>query len=157
MPVACFGLEVSFGVNHNQREWKTISWAFYSHQTPGWGVLTTTRNVHVTWWVGGWGGVSRPPQASDCRGGMTAKGSKGVCVGGGGGDGGIGHDVQRVAGRKWGLKGLGRGGHRGGVGGGLRANGCLRMSGDGRPLGSCQTPADQPDSPKSERVSSETK
>ena len=29
MPVACFGLEVSFGVNHNQREWKTFSWAFY--------------------------------------------------------------------------------------------------------------------------------
>ena len=29
MPVACSGLEVSFGVNHNQREWETFSWAFY--------------------------------------------------------------------------------------------------------------------------------
>ena len=24
VPVACFGLGVGFGVNHNQREWKTI-------------------------------------------------------------------------------------------------------------------------------------
>ena len=32
MPVACFGLEVSFGVNHNQREWKTFSWAFYFYR-----------------------------------------------------------------------------------------------------------------------------
>ena len=34
MPVACFGLEVSFGVNHNQREWKTFSWAFYFYHKP---------------------------------------------------------------------------------------------------------------------------
>ena len=27
------GLEVSFGVNHNQREWKTFSWAFYFYQS----------------------------------------------------------------------------------------------------------------------------
>ena len=33
MPVACFGLEVSFGVNHNQREWKTFSWAFYFYHS----------------------------------------------------------------------------------------------------------------------------
>ena len=35
VPVACFGLEVSFGVNHNQREWKTFSWAFYFYHRIG--------------------------------------------------------------------------------------------------------------------------
>ena len=46
MPVACFGLEVSFGVNHNQREWKTFSWAFYFYQNSAFAILSARGLAH---------------------------------------------------------------------------------------------------------------
>ena len=48
MPVACLGLEVSFGVNHNQREWKTILLAFNSYRQGGVGPGSAARCRCVT-------------------------------------------------------------------------------------------------------------
>ena len=59
MPVACFGLEVSFGVNHNQREWKTFSWAFYFYHCfataalyHSWPRVNRSRLLNTDPWIG---------------------------------------------------------------------------------------------------------
>ena len=102
MPVACFGLEVSFGVNHNQREWKTFSWAFYFYHS--FGVNHNQREWKTFSWAFYFyhSGLTFLGGPAVLGGGVGVGGCDGV-VGTGGGGGPGGFLVVVLRGGAWGV------------------------------------------------------